>query len=333
MEGYKYKVRVSCLTFNHAAYIKDAMNGFCMQETTFPFVCTILDDCSTDGEQEVIKKYLQEHFNLEDSSVVRNEETDDYILTFAQHNTNINCYFAVYFLKYNHYSVKKTKKPYLEEWSNTKYVAMCEGDDYWLDSQKLALQVKCMEKHPLAGLCYTKAIVFNQLEQKFEKKSIGLDCGECAFESLLQKDVIPTLTVLYRYSARGGYEECIGTKHWKMGDYPLWLYIALKNDVVFINSISSVYRRLPESASHSTDYYKRRDFITSVLDVKIFFASKIKKKNIESYYHSYYQNLFNLAFFHKKYSDANSYFKMYKNHTVIELFKYFFSLVNTKFSF
>ncbi|MBR4365861.1 MAG: glycosyltransferase family 2 protein, partial [Bacteroidaceae bacterium] len=80
-------VRVSCMTFNHAPYIEDAMNGFTMQETTFPFVCTIIDDASTDGEQEVIKKYLQEHFDLEDSSVVRNEETDDYVLTFARHKT------------------------------------------------------------------------------------------------------------------------------------------------------------------------------------------------------------------------------------------------------
>ena len=71
----KFIVCVRCITFNHANYIEDAMNGFTMQETNFPYVCTILDDASTDGEQEVIKKYLQEHFDLEDKSVVRNEET------------------------------------------------------------------------------------------------------------------------------------------------------------------------------------------------------------------------------------------------------------------
>ena len=58
-KAYKWMVRVSCMTFNHHAYIEDAMNGFCMQETDFPFVCTIVDDASTDGEPEVIKKYLK----------------------------------------------------------------------------------------------------------------------------------------------------------------------------------------------------------------------------------------------------------------------------------
>ena len=90
-------VHVTCITFNHAPYIVDAMNGFCKQKTTFQYVCTIFDDYSTDGEQEVIRKYLQEHFNLEDKSVVRNEETDDYLLTFARHKTNENCFFAVYY--------------------------------------------------------------------------------------------------------------------------------------------------------------------------------------------------------------------------------------------
>ena len=73
MEDKKYLVRVSCMTYNHAPYIVDAMNGFCMQETDFPFVCTIMDDASTDGEQEVIKKYLTDHFDLNDQTIVRNE--------------------------------------------------------------------------------------------------------------------------------------------------------------------------------------------------------------------------------------------------------------------
>lgn len=69
-ELYKFKVRVYCSTFNHSPYIEDAMNGFCMQETNFPFVAIIIDDASTDGEPEVIKQYLQEHFDLEDKDTV-----------------------------------------------------------------------------------------------------------------------------------------------------------------------------------------------------------------------------------------------------------------------
>ena len=67
MDTVKYLVRVRCDTYNHAAYIKDALDGFCMQTTNFPFICTIFDDASTDGEPEIIRSYLQEHFELEDN--------------------------------------------------------------------------------------------------------------------------------------------------------------------------------------------------------------------------------------------------------------------------
>ena len=100
-----WRVCVSCFTYNQSPYILECLNGFTQQETTFPFVCTIVDDASTDGEQDVIKKYLEDNFNLDDHSVVRHEETDDYVLTFAQHKSNAYCYFAVLFLKYNHYSI------------------------------------------------------------------------------------------------------------------------------------------------------------------------------------------------------------------------------------
>ena len=109
----KFLVRVHCATFNHHDYITDAMNGFTMQQTNFPFICTIVDDASTDGEQEVIKEYVQEHFDLQDSSVSCEKNTDYGHVTFAQHKTNKSCFFAVIYLKENHYSQRKSKAPYL----------------------------------------------------------------------------------------------------------------------------------------------------------------------------------------------------------------------------
>ena len=65
MEQMDFLVCARCFTYNHAPYIEDAMNGFCMQQTHFPYVCVIVDDASTDGESEVIKNYLQTHFDLD----------------------------------------------------------------------------------------------------------------------------------------------------------------------------------------------------------------------------------------------------------------------------
>ena len=136
----KYMVRVSCMTYNHADYIVDSMNGFVIQQTSFPFVCTIVDDASTDGEQVIIKKYVSENFDLQQTAIAYEKDTDYGHVTFARHKSNRSCYFAVIYLKENHYSQQKSKVPYLKEWLDTKYVAFCEGDDFWIDKNKLQKQ-------------------------------------------------------------------------------------------------------------------------------------------------------------------------------------------------
>ena len=176
MSNTNFMVCVQCPTFNHVSYIVDAMNGFTMQQTAFPYVCCIIDDASTDGESEVIRQYLKEHFDLEDQTVVRNEETDDYVLCFAQHKTNKNCYFAVYFLKYNHYSIKKPKVPYLAQWrEKAEYIAICEGDDYWINPLKLQLQVDKLEKHKKLSICICGYVKKNMDESS--EKIITTDVG------------------------------------------------------------------------------------------------------------------------------------------------------------
>lgn len=203
-DNYKWKVFVQCMTFNQATYIKDAMNGFTMQVTDFPYVCAIVDDASTDGEQETVKKFLEEHFDLEDKAIVRHEETDDYVLTFARHKINLNCFFVVLFLKYNHYSIKKPKLPYLAQWQeNAKYIALCEGDDYWIDDMKLQRQVDILDFDSNCSLCYHACK--NIFEDNFKGEKTSL-C-ETVMEKLTYESFIPgypfqTASVVYRSSIR-----------------------------------------------------------------------------------------------------------------------------------
>lgn len=154
MVNSHFKVRIQCPTYNHAHYIEDAMNGFCMQQTDFPFLAVVFDDSSTDGEPEVIKKYLAEHFDREALDLPTPDETDEYVRVFARHKENKNCYFLVLFLKYNHYSTKKAKLTSIADFIKPiPYIAACEGDDYWTDSQKLQRQVDFLEEHPDYSLC------------------------------------------------------------------------------------------------------------------------------------------------------------------------------------
>lgn len=217
-----FKIRVDCKTYNQASYIMDTMNGFCMQETNFPFICVIIDDASTDGEPVVIRNYLCEHFELnEGDTFLRIEETDDYVLTMTRHKTNRNCYFAVFFLKYNHYSIKKSKQLYIDEWKNTKYVALCEGDDYWTSPIKLQKQVDFLDTHSEYSLTSHRYSVLNQELNIFEdivsqtnfKNKDGVVFDNSSIDWLAK-----TLTLVYRNN--------------KLDDY--WNYPGIKWDVILV---------------------------------------------------------------------------------------------------
>lgn len=236
-------VQVSCMTFNHSAFIEDAMNGFCIQKTNFPFVCTIIDDCSTDGEQQVINNYLQTNFDLENNGITRNEETNDYKLIFSRHKSNNNCYFAVLFLKYNHYK-KKSKLSYIEEWKReSKYFAICEGDDYWIDSSKLQKQVDFLEKHPEFTLVCSRTKLYSETKQKFIGENYCYDQ-----DSIVEvKDVIyrsglfiSTCSIVYRKEVKDNYPDYC--RKCAVGDYPLQIMAAMKGKIYYFNDNLSVYR-------------------------------------------------------------------------------------------
>lgn len=274
-DKFDWMVCVRCLTFNHAPYIVDAMNGFTMQKTDFPFVCVVVDDASTDGEQEVIKNYLNEHFDLEDKMIARHEETDDYVLTFARHKTNLHCFFAVLYLKYNHYSIKKIKNPYYSQWQDkAKYIALCEGDDYWIDCLKLQKQVDFLENHPDFGLCHTN-FKCQCGDSLFPSKQRG--CED--YESLVMNSGVGTLTALFRAHLYFDYNKDINpsVRGWKLGDAPLWIYMAAKQKVKYLNAITSTYRVLSESASHSKDVEKLIEFRQSSYEARKFMLLYLTK--------------------------------------------------------
>lgn len=238
-----FKVCIRCFTYNQASYIINAMNSFCIQETNFPFVCIIVDDCSTDGEQTIIAKYVEDNFDLDDSSVVRKEETNDYYLTFARHQTNHNCYFAVIFLKYNHYSIKKKKNLYYSEWvKDSKYVALCEGDDYWTDKRKLQRQYDFLESHPDHSLCFHAHLNEYADGMKKEIHRYNRDVEICPMKDIIMGGggYMATASMFYRQESVLNYPEW--TKKRVVGDAALTLVLATRGQVGYINLVMSSYR-------------------------------------------------------------------------------------------
>lgn len=281
------------MTYNHAPYIEDAMRGFCMQQTSFPFVAIIVDDASTDGEPEVILKYLDAHFDMPNA---RRWETADALFVEARHKENQNCWFAVVLLKYNFWQAKKDKNPLIAEWLDTaKYIALCEGDDYWIVADKLQRQVDFLEKHGDYGLTYTKAMVYSERK----KEMVGFWGGEATIQNVLTgASPIPTLSTCFRKDI---YEECGKARSvepsWVLGDVPLWLYFLKYSRIYFEPQVTGVYRELIESASHSEDFHKHTHFVHGAFTCRQYYAAKYcGKEKAKEVFVIKIKNLLDLSF-------------------------------------
>ena len=237
-----FLVYVSCPTYNHAPYIEDAMNGFCMQRTTFPFVVVVIDDASTDGEQEVIKSYLQTHFDMQNAC---RRETEDAYFIQARHTENENCTFVVVLLKYNFYQIEKSKSPLVSKWSNAaKYIALCEGDDYWTNPDKLQRQVDFLESHPDYSMCFHDADI--RAEKGRERYDVfgKLENRDYTGIENMVKWSVPTHSILCR-------NEVFKTRPYNpkftMGDNVLILHCSRNGKIRCIAEKMGVYRLTPTS--------------------------------------------------------------------------------------
>ena len=247
----KYKVYVWCNTFNQSSYIKDTMDGFCMQQTNFPFACLIMDDASTDGEPEVIKQYLNDNFDTEWT-----KETDDYHLILARHKQNRNCYFAVYLLKYNHYRANKRRLKYYKELADEiDYVAQCEGDDYWTDELKLQKQADALDANPQATLVYTNfqtidaedKPIIRPFIKDFPKRSHS---GDNLPTLLRYGNYIMVLTTMYRYKV---FESESLTNCPVRMDFNTTLSAALMGDFIWLPEQTACYRSLEDGITRTNN--------------------------------------------------------------------------------
>lgn len=265
-----YRVMVSCMTFNQRDYIEETLNGFAIQKTNFPYVCLIVDDCSTDGEQDVITRFLNCHFDMASAERIEIQSSS---VIIARHKTNVNCTFAVYLLKRNLWKEPKLKGLHIIPWRNRcEYIALCEGDDYWTDSLKLQKQADYLDTHPDCGLVYAKARRYSQKDRAF--------AGEWGrvqdYENLLFNfSDIPTLTALYRAKvAEDYYMSRKNDPLWPIGDVPLWLYFMYKSKVKFMDEYVGVYRMLEQSACRLPDPYRQTAFYDNSFKCRAFYARR-----------------------------------------------------------
>lgn len=300
-------VSILCLAYNHEKYIRQCLEGFILQKTNFAFEVIVHDDASTDNTAQIIKEYELKFPHI--------------IKPIIQ--------------KENQYSKQiPIGKTFLYPRAKGKYVALCEGDDYWIDPYKLQKQVDILENNIDNGLCYTKAKVYNQSKMQYENYLIGEEIN--SFEELLVANKIPTLTTLYRKDLYYKYINSIKpeNKNWMMGDYPMWLWFSINCKLVFLPEETAVYRQLENSASHFNNFEKHIAFTNSARDIRLFFLEYLKKEHlIEVVNNSYYRENLSFAEYKKLRMESLKCLFKIKNKTKKEILKCFLYLTNFGFSY
>ncbi len=262
-----YKVVIYCTTYNQKAYIEDALKGFINQKTNFKYCAVIIDDCSTDGQQEIIKAYAEKFPEI----------------------------IKPIFLTFNHYQKRINKEKYFEPWiAKSEYIAHCEGDDYWIDDHKLQIQVNFMENHPECSLTYHPCI--NQFEDNYTgiPDKFGENVkDEYNCEEILSSYYFQTATILYRSNLRNiaFVKKSLSILHYSS---VLFFCASQYGRVLGINKEMSVYRRCNSGVSNISDKSELQEYLyNGWLKISIMcddiIKNKIHKIVLKKYLYSIYK--------------------------------------------
>jgi glycosyltransferase involved in cell wall biosynthesis len=206
-------VSVSCITYNQEAFIGQCLDGFFSQITNFEFEILIHDDASTDRTKEII---------------------EDYKLRFP------NKIFTIYQTE-NQYSkgVRGIMVKFNFSRARGKYIALCEGDDYWTDPYKLQKQVDFLEKNENYSACFHEVSMFDQKNKVVTGSYSNLQKDVISTGDLFNRHFIATCSVLFRnYS---DFPDLL-KKGFASADKWLLFNLSLKGDIKFLNETMGVYR-------------------------------------------------------------------------------------------
>ncbi len=253
-------VSICCLTYNHVNFISQCLEGFINQQTNFDYEILIHDDASTDGTQEVIKKYVEQYPDL---------------------------IFPIY-QKENQWTLGK--KPTWEfnfNRSKGKYIALCEGDDYWTDALKLQKQVNFLNENLNFTFCSTNVNVLVQNTGEITSTDAdelikNANIYPTDLNSFLAPYIWYTSTIVFRKSiVESHIKEINILKNFK--DVFLLSILLKHGKGVFFNEYTGVYRVHEEGVwSMISDYHKIKNNNQTFKSMAYYHHGKIKLIN-ESY--------------------------------------------------
>lgn len=220
------EVSILCLAFNHEQYIRDAIEGFLMQKTTFEYEIIINEDASTDGTAKIIREYEDKYPDIIHPIYHKVNQYSKGI--------NINDKFMVPLAK-------------------GKYVALCDGDDYWTDPYKLQKQYDAMEANPSCHMCLHKVRELNlndtSLMMTIPRNDVkdGVLSSYEFFTELGQSNFFNEVCYFFRKDEYEEYQRnypnfAKAAMKNKTDDTPMLLYFGSLGDVYYIDEELAVYR-------------------------------------------------------------------------------------------
>ena len=221
--GYEPQVSILCITYNHEDYIEDAICGFLMQETTFCFEILIHDDASSDATVSIIEKYA--------------EKFPKTIRLVAQTENQFSKGIPVI-------------ATYLFPRARGRYIAICEGDDYWIDPNKLQKQYEALESDSLIGFCGHASV--NVAEDG--RRIVGRSCmyprsRVVAYEDVLSRlQSFATASFFVRRDLCEKYFASTISRLSAHGDHKMTLYFGMQSKIYYISDYMSVYRTQSKSS-------------------------------------------------------------------------------------
>jgi glycosyltransferase involved in cell wall biosynthesis len=237
-------VSVNMLAYNHGPYIRRAIEGVLRQETAFPFELIIGEDCSTDNTREIACGFQRSH-----PTIVR--------VVTSEKNVGVKA------------NIRRTIAA-----CRGRFIAYCEGDDYWHDTSKLQRQVAFLEANADYALVHSNYRTYHVESGRMAPRSLGLrldlDDGSAFNDILSGQRIILTLTVCLRKAVMDlvlrECPECFDPR-FLMGDTQLWLEMARRGKVKYLPDVLATYQVLPESATQSRDPARVLRFALSAKDV------------------------------------------------------------------
>ena len=243
---------VTCITYNHEPFIREALEGILAQQTTFRVQLVIHDDASTDRTADIVREYHTRYPQL--ITAVLQEE--------------------------NQYSQGNRASRIMKAYIRGKYLAPCEGDDYWIDPLKLQKQINFLERNPEYGLvhgdCHKYLQESGTLQRNAnEKKRNTTEPAtpeELFYEIIGFRYKIRTATVAYRTSLMAQLDP--DRKVFPMGDTPMWLELSQLARFHYIDEPLAVYRVQRNSMSKSTDRKRYFRFKLAMMEMRLYYCDR-----------------------------------------------------------